>query len=238
MISVLSESEAAAALSGGAEILDIKNPAEGSLGAQPPDVIRRIKAITPAGVSVSAALGDMPQKPGTAALAALGAASCGVDFIKVGLYGSKNEKDAEIMLREVQQAVNGFHAAVIAAAYADFQRAGTLNPESLPEISAAAGVTGCLLDTAIKDGQSLFDFISADAVHILAEQSHAHNLLFGLAGALCEPDLPLARKAGADVAGIRTAACRNNQRKGPLDVNRIGRLLQISKSPLPRKNPA
>jgi (5-formylfuran-3-yl)methyl phosphate synthase len=36
MISVVSAAEARKALLGGAEILDIKNPAEGSLGAQPP----------------------------------------------------------------------------------------------------------------------------------------------------------------------------------------------------------
>jgi uncharacterized protein (UPF0264 family) len=226
MISVISESEAAAALSGGADILDIKNPREGSLGAQHPDVVRRIKAIAPDGVSVSAAIGDMPHLPGTAALAALGAASCGVDFIKVGVYGSQNAKDAEILLREVQQAVNGFHTSVIAAAYADYRRAGTLNPESLPEISAAAGIAGCLLDTLIKDGQGLFRFLSADIVKNMAEQSHAHDLLFGLAGSLRERDLRLARKAGADVAGIRTAVCRDNHRKGPLEEHLVRQLIQ------------
>jgi len=230
MISVISEPEAAAALSGGADILDVKNPREGSLGAQHPDVVRRIKAIAPRGVSVSAAIGDMHHLPGTAALAALGAASCGVDFIKVGLYGSRHEKDAEILLREVRQAVNGFPTAVIAAAYADFQRAGTLNPASVPEISAAAGMTGFLIDTFMKDGRSVFDFLSEDALRILAEQSHEHDLLFGLAGSLREQDLPLARKVGADVAGVRTAVCRDNQREGPLEVHLVRQLIQSSRS--------
>jgi hypothetical protein len=42
MISVLSAVEAQDVIAGGTAILDIKNPAEGSLGAQPPRVIREI----------------------------------------------------------------------------------------------------------------------------------------------------------------------------------------------------
>ena len=78
MVSVLSAEEAHEAIEGGAEILDIKNPAEGSLGAQPPQVIREVKKFGAGRVEISAAIGDMPNLPGTAALAALGAASCGV----------------------------------------------------------------------------------------------------------------------------------------------------------------
>ena len=141
MISVTSEEEAREALLGEAEILDVKNPAEGSLGAQSPEVIRNIKTLSTGSVEVSAAIGDMPNLPGTAALAALGATSCGVDYVKVGLYGTRSEAEAESLLCEVQKAVRSFDASVIAAAYADYQRAGTLNPECLPRLAASAGVS-------------------------------------------------------------------------------------------------
>ena len=72
MISVTSAEEAHAAMAGGAEILDVKNPAEGSLGAQSPSIIREIKSLISDRVELSAAIGDMPNLPGTAALAALG----------------------------------------------------------------------------------------------------------------------------------------------------------------------
>lgn len=228
MISVTSEEEAREALLGGAEILDVKNPAEGSLGAQSPAVIRNIKALSSGRVEISTAIGDMPNLPGTAALAALGAASCGADYIKVGLHGTQNEADAEILLRKIQKAVRDFDTSVIAAAYADFHRAGTLNPEYLPRIAASAGVRGCLLDTAVKDGHTLFDFLQPPTVRRLAEQAHADDLLFGLAGALSEKDIPLVCELGADVVGIRTAACRNNQRDGMVDSSRVKQLRQIS----------
>jgi uncharacterized protein (UPF0264 family) len=229
MISVKSEAEAREALLGGAEILDVKNPGEGSLGAQSPETIKNIKTLASGSVKISAAIGDMPNLPGTAALAGLGAALCGADYIKVGLYGTRRKADAEMLLQEVQKAVRDFDASVIAAAYADFQRAGTLNPEYLPEIAASAGVRGCLLDTAIKDGQCLFDFLPPAIICLLVEQAHADGLMFGLAGALSEKELLLARELGADVAGIRTAACHNNRRDGALDSRLVRKLLQSSR---------
>ena len=62
--------------------------AEGSLGAQFPWRTREVVALTaPRGIKTSATLGDLPFKPGTAALAAYGAANTGVTYIKAGLHG-------------------------------------------------------------------------------------------------------------------------------------------------------
>jgi uncharacterized protein (UPF0264 family) len=231
MISVVSAEEGRNAMLGGAEILDVKNPAEGSLGAQYPRVIRQIKNLVSGKAEISAAIGDMPNLPGTAALAALGAASCGPDYIKVGLYGSRNEIEAAILLREVQRAVQEFATSVIAVGYADFSRAGTLDPVCLPAIAVSAGARGLLLDTAIKDGRSLLDFLNPTSLRQLGEQTHAAGLLFGLAGALREEHLAIALDLGADVVGVRTAACRDNLRSGPLEPARVRRLREIASAP-------
>jgi (5-formylfuran-3-yl)methyl phosphate synthase len=229
MISVISTDEARQALQGGAEILDIKNPAEGSLGAQSPGLIREISKLFSAEAEISAALGDMPNLPGTAALAALGAAACGANYVKVGLYGTPSEAEAVTLLRAVQRAVLESRTMVIAALYADYRRTGTLNPECLPHIAEEAGVHGCLLDTAIKDGRNLFDFLDPRALRLMTQQAHSAGLIFGLAGALREQDLSLANDLGADIVGLRTAACRNNQRNGPLEATRVKKLCaQIS----------
>jgi uncharacterized protein (UPF0264 family) len=226
MISVVSGAEAHEALSGGAEILDVKNPAEGSLGAQSPWIIREIKDLCRGKADLSAAIGDMPNLPGTAALAALGAAVCGADYVKVGLFGPRSQTEALAMLREVRLAVAELPVSVIAAGYADFGRAGTLDPECLPRLAAKAGIRGCLLDTAIKDGHTIFDFLAPETLRRLADQAHGAGLLFGLAGALREQDLALTCELGADIAGLRTAACRDNQRDGVLDAGRVRRLHQ------------
>ena len=227
MISVVSAAEAREALEGGAEILDVKNPAEGSLGAQSPRVIREIRELASGCVEVSAAIGDMPNLPGTAALAALGAAACGADYIKIGLRGPRTAPEAIALLSEVQQAVAGFRTSVIAAAYADFQRAGTIDPARLPAVAAEAGLRGCLLDTAVKDGQSLFAFMSPSRLRSFVEQAHAAGLLVGLAGALREADLCLVRDIGADIVGCRSAVCLNHRRNEPLDAARVRQLRRI-----------
>jgi (5-formylfuran-3-yl)methyl phosphate synthase len=229
MISVISAAEAREAVQGGAEILDIKNPAEGSLGAQPPGLIKEISRLFSAEAEISAAIGDMPNLPGTAALAALGAAACGVHDVKVGLLGLRSEADAVTLLREVRLAVREFNISIIAALFADYRQAGTLNPECLPHIAAAAGVNGCLVDTAIKDGRSLFDFIEPQSLRRLGVQIHEAGLSFALAGALRERDLPLARELGADVIGLRTAACRDNCRDGPLEAARVRSLCALNR---------
>ncbi len=75
LVSPVDEEEALEAVAGGADIVDVKNPAEGALGAGFPWVIRRIRDIVPQRLEVSCTLGDLTNLPGSAALAAFGAAS-------------------------------------------------------------------------------------------------------------------------------------------------------------------
>jgi (5-formylfuran-3-yl)methyl phosphate synthase len=225
MISVISADEARDALLGGAEILDIKNPAEGSLGAQSPQIIKEIKNLASGKVKISAAIGDLPNLPGTAALAAFGAAVCGADYVKAGLFGLRHETEAIALMGTVKNALRQVECSIIAAGYADFSRAGALNPDCLPRVAASAGVQGCLLDTAIKDGHNIFDFITLMELRRLIEEAHTSGLLFGVAGALKEQDLPLLRDIGADVVGLRTMVCRNKQRTEPLDSAAVRRVI-------------
>ena len=87
LVSVVDAAEARLAVAGGVDVVDVKNPAEGSLGAPAPGVIAAVRAVLPAGLPLSAALGDLPSLPGTAALAAFGAARSGAAYVKLGLWG-------------------------------------------------------------------------------------------------------------------------------------------------------
>ena len=79
---------------------------------------------------VSVALGDLPDLPHTAALAARGAALSGAAFVKVGLRGVRDLERAVAVMSAVADAVevDGDGVSVIAAAYAD---AGALDPPAL-----------------------------------------------------------------------------------------------------------
>jgi (5-formylfuran-3-yl)methyl phosphate synthase len=224
LVSVVDEGEAREAAAAGADIVDVKNPAEGSLGAPSPAVIESVRAAVPAELPVSAAIGDMPNLPGTAALAALGAARSGAGFVKVGLWGASTEMEAVALLRAVRDGVARVPgAAVVAAAYADARRLARapLAPELLPRVARAAGVGVCLLDTAVKDGRGLLDWLAPDALTSLVAGAHAAGLQVALAGALRSEDLPVVRATGADIAGVRAAACGNGKRSGLLDAARV-----------------
>jgi (5-formylfuran-3-yl)methyl phosphate synthase len=221
LVSVVDVGEAREAAAAGADIIDVKNPAEGSLGAPSPSVIAEVRAAVPAELPVSAAIGDMPNLPGTAALAALGAARSGAAFVKVGLWGVATESEAIGLLRAVREGGSG--AVVVAGAYADASRLAhaPLAPALLPRVAHAAGVGVCLLDTAVKDGSGLLDWLSTDELTSLVADAHAAGLQVGLAGALRAEDLPVVRAAGADIAGVRSAACGNGRRSGPLEAARV-----------------
>ena len=182
LVSVVDAGEARVAAAAGADIVDVKNPAEGSLGAPAPAVIADVRAALPAELPVSAAIGDMPNLPGTAALAALGAARSGATFVKVGLWGVSTEDEAVVLLRTVRDGVASVRGVVVvAAAYADARRVADapLAPELLPRVARAAGVGVCLLDTAVKDGRGLLEWLSPDALASLVAEAHGAGLAGG-----------------------------------------------------------
>jgi uncharacterized protein (UPF0264 family) len=225
LVSVTDASEARVAVEGDVDIVDVKNPAEGSLGAPGPRVIEEVREVVPPECPVSAAIGDLPNLPGTAALAALGAARSGAAYVKVGLWGTSTTEEAVAVLRAVREALDG-GATVIASAYADGERVsgGPLPARAVVAAARQAGVGGCLLDTAVKDGRGLFEWLTPEVLEALVAEGHAAGLEMALAGALRAEDLTAVRATGADIVGVRSAACRDGRRTAPLDAERIGRL--------------
>lgn len=236
---MVSPEEARAALAGGADIVDVKNPAEGALGAAPPATLRAIRAAVALPTPVSAALGDAPHLPGTLALAAYGAAACGIDFLKVGLLGSRRSAAALELLVAVRGAALEAdpRVRVVAVAYADADRVDGLPPRELPEVAVAAGVDGVLLDTFLKDGTTVFGALGDRGIATFLAAARAAGLLAGLAGSLRAEDLARARELGADIVGVRGAAC-DGGRAGRISTERVRALraaLDLSRSASPER---
>lgn len=229
LVSVVSEVEIRAAIRGGADIIDVKNPSEGSLGASFPGVIGRIRELTPTAIPVSAAVGDMPHLPGTAALAALGAAMCGVQYVKVGLFGSRRPQDAVFLLSEVSRAVHAYDPdiMVIATAFADAHKVGALPPDALPDASAEAGADGCMLDTAVKGEGTLLTNLAEGQLRSFVAQCRRLGLLCALAGSLGEADIPQICELGADIVGFRSAVCRGDRASGRVTASKVERLKRL-----------
>ncbi|MDD5446443.1 MAG: (5-formylfuran-3-yl)methyl phosphate synthase [Methanocellales archaeon] len=229
LVSVVDADETIDALKGGADIIDVKNPREGALGANFPWIINEIKQALPDGIEMSCALGDVPHLPGTVSLAALGCASIGPDYIKVGLYGTKNQGEASEVMRAVVRSVGNFNdeISIIASGYADFRRVGSFDPMLLPEVASESGCEGILVDTGIKDGTRLFDFMSLEKIRDFIECGHGFGLLVALAGSLRSEDVLLLREMKPDVIGVRGAACEHHDRKGRISLKRVTELKKI-----------
>jgi len=209
-------------------ILDIKNPAEGSLGANFPQQINKIRRLY-SGFPISAAGGDMPNLPGLASLVSYGLANCRVDYIKIGLYGPKETEEAVYLLQNVKSAVreSGYSPNIIAVSYADYAENNTLNPLFLPEIAAKADIDGVMIDTLNKSGKNLFDFMEVDELKKFVSSSAESGLLNALAGSLKAEDIDLLMEIGADIIGFRGAVCRKNNRLSEISPEKIDSLYKL-----------
>ena len=219
LVSVVSAQEARRALAGGADIIDVKDPTQGPLGAPSPRVLSEVVAEVGDDVPVSVALGDLPNLPHPAAWATRGADLAGADYVKVGLRRVRGLDDAVELMRAVSDAVDP-PTAVIAAAYAD---AGALAPPAvsaawLPEIVDRAGIAGALVDTFVKDGRGLYVWLSASELADLITRTQSAGGSFAIAGQLTRGQL---RRVPADVVGVRSAVCSGGDRTAELDVELV-----------------
>jgi hypothetical protein len=214
LVSPMSVEEAIECLKGGADIIDVKNPKEGSLGANFPWVISEIgELVKKEGKELSATTGDLDFKPGTASLAALGAAVAGADYIKVGLFGVRSTQEAFEVLSNVTKAVKDYDSdkKVVGAAYADFKRINAISPFDLPEAGQKAEVDGIMIDTAIKDGHTLFDHMTFDELGRFVTDARENGMFCALAGSLDWKHIEQLKKLAPDIIGVRTIVCESGR---------------------------
>lgn len=234
LVSVRSAAEAVVAASNGADIVDAKEPNAGPLGAVSAEVLREIELALPAHVPLGVALGDV-STPGQLAEVldrlALPSRAGGV-FLKCGFAGvGRSEQVTEILRLAMQRArALGPSVAVIAAAYADGDRAGALSPQTILDAAIDAGVRGALIDTWAKDGRGLLRQISLDALAAWVARARAAGLLAALAGSLDADDIAILRSVEPDVVGVRGAVCRGG-RAGALDADRLRLLRAVLQRP-------
>ena len=229
LVSPINVEEARNCLEGGADIIDVKNPREGSLGANYPDVIQAVR-VAIGDHPLSAAIGDMMFKPGTVALAAYGVASCGVDYVKVGLLDFSSLHEAYQTLSQVKKSVRivSPHIKIVAAGYADFCRVNSLEPSQILKAASKADCDVAMLDTAIKDGKGLFYWLNETVLRSFIEESHKRGMLAALAGSLLEEDLLVVKELGTDIVGVRGVACSGYDRNsGSISRQKVGELCKL-----------
>jgi (5-formylfuran-3-yl)methyl phosphate synthase len=162
LASVRDLDEARIALESGADIIDLKEPAHGALGAVAHDIARAVVAFVGARVPVSATVGDLPWRASVLAPAVAAMAATGVDYVKAGVFSTRDMPgDAE---GEARLLAAAHSAKLIAVLFAD--RAPDFD---LVDACAAAGFAGVMLDTADKSRGALLDHWPARLLRTCAQ---------------------------------------------------------------------
>lgn len=214
LVSVRDVIEASAAIEGGADIVDAKDPASGALGAVTLDVFRDIHGVVAGVRLVTAALGDALDEA-TIERTAEAYARSGARLVKVGFSGIASRARVASLLGAARDGAAS-HAGVIATAYADADRVASLNPFAMIDAAAAAAAAGVLLDTADKLGPGLPGLMSPGMLSSWVGAARDARLLVALAGKLTVDDVAFVMDTGADIVGVRGAAC---------DSGRTGRIV-------------
>ncbi len=227
LVSPIDAGEARTAWIGGADIIDIKNPREGPLGANYPWVIRETMELLPDHIEMSATIGDLDHRPGLASQAAYGLARLGVDFIKVGLRISKPDRAIEVA-RAVVKAAEDTVTKVVLAGYADHKKIGTITPMELLEAACKTGAQGVLLDTYHKNGSSLFDHMTTAELKSFKEMGAKQGLTVALAGSIKTEHIPILKEISPHIIGVRGAVCTgNNRNTGRIEREKVKEFKEI-----------
>ena len=218
LVSVRSAEEARAALAGGAEIIDAKEPRRGALGAVEIGVLREIVRAVHGERPVSAAIGDAGDAE-LLAERARAAAEAGATFVKVGFADTR---DPDVVRARLSRVMEG--ALLPSAPCADWHDVGAAAPSTVVAAAGARGAMGVLLDTVRKDGAGLFRCLGRASLECLVQDARSRSLLVALAGRITVEDMAFAYEAGAEIVGVRGAAC-DGGRDGCVRENRVRELV-------------
>jgi uncharacterized protein (UPF0264 family) len=227
LVSVRSADEVEAALSGGADIIDAKEPSRGSLGAVSTQVLREILDRIPADRIASIALGDIASSDDVrAAVVSLPLPRRQAPtYLKLGFAGVSSPEQVRTLLA-TGVAASQAHSTVtrvVAVAYADNALARALAPQFISQAAAVSGAAGVLVDTSTKDGRSLLTWMPPAALMSLIAKIRAAGLMSAVAGGLGLEDLAVVSAAGPHLLGVRGAAC-DGGREGRVSRARVYRL--------------
>ncbi len=209
------------------DIIDLKQPAEGALGALPPTEVRRIVEAVAGSKPVSATVGDLPMSPEIVADAVAEMAATGVDYVKIGLFPDDRRLEC---IAELSRCTRG--QSLIAVLFAD----GSPDFSLLPHLHRA-GFRGVMLDTMQKCQGSLTEVMAAPLIEQFVRRARQLGLICGLAGSLRSADIPRLLPLNADYLGFRGALCDDDNRVAMLNREKVTELARYFR-PLDRPSVA
>lgn len=218
LVSVRAADEVEAALEGGADLIDVKEPARGPLGVAEPEVVAAVVERVAGRVPVSAALGEWSANAITEAHWHL---ELKLDYVKWGLAGyTPSPGWGEDLLDTRRELPAGME--MVAVAYADWERAKSVPPAEVVKFAKRFRFRALLLDTWGKDGKTtLLDFLKPAEVGELVESAGRVGMKTAVGGSLRPEQLKQLKGVAPDYYAARASACAGGKRDGTIDAARV-----------------
>lgn len=228
LVSVRDAAEARTALEAGVDLIDVKEPRHGPLGAACSDVIGRVLGEVGQRRPVSVALGELA---GTAAEVA--AALRRLDdrppvYAKLGLAGCGSRTDWRHRSLEVWRSLPAATKPV-AVVYADTVRADAPPPLDVLDHAQRGGCAGVLVDTFDKHGASLVELWNKSEIRAFVGQIQRASMLAVLAGRVAAEDLASLADCRPDFVAVRGAVCAPD-RAGTIKADKLLHLQSFLRS--------
>ena len=212
LVSVRDVEEATEVLRAGVDVVDVKEPADGSLGAASPQVWQQVVDQLAGSVPVSLALGELRDEELGQRLAGIPA---GTAYVKIGLAGCQHEAGWRNRWREALEKMPA-GTSPVAVVYADRERARSPLPAEILEAAGDLGCAAVLVDTFDKQAGTLLDHWPPARLWEHARRVRQRGMRVVLAGSLDEAAIRLLATPAIDLLAVRGAACRG-ARDGQLD---------------------
>lgn len=209
LASVMSLEEADIVVNADVDVLDLKQPEYGVLGALEEEIIQSIVARYSGVVTISATIGDIPFDHEQIKQAIHRIKSTKVDIIKVGVFGKLLTKSLVDCLRQYHQ--GGTRIVLV------------FFPDLIPDYSVVLNqinseiVSGVMLDTANKQSGSLLDCQTFEQLQVFLQTAKDKSLISGLAGSLKLDDIDSLLLLKPDYLGFRSAICEQSERTAFID---------------------
>ena len=211
LISVKNSEEALIALATGVDIIDLKDPNEGALGALNLTMTKQILQLVNGRSLVSATAGELHVSIDALVLDIQLRADIGVDIIKIAvsdLFSQSGFLDAIAHLSTA-------NIKIVAVFFADED----IDFNLLPALKNA-GFYGAMLDTKNKQ-RNLLQLQHPSALHLFVQQCHKYKLISGLAGSLQPQHIDTLMEINATYLGFRGGICKDSQRKSSLVSSKV-----------------
>lgn len=216
LLSVRDLPEARIALSNGVALLDVKEPTRGSLGRADEPILASILDAVGDSCPVSAALGELNDWPDDTLPPHIDR----LHFVKWGFAHAEPRWSSRIQALRTQ-IESASPCRVVLAAYADHRRAAAPSPRDIAHLAIYERFSVLLLDTCIKDGTTLLDWLSFSEIAELVQPCHAAGVRVALAGSLGQSDIHSLLPLHPDWFAVRGAACTHGFRATQLDPERV-----------------